>query len=76
MLVVFGVFAWFPIVRALVMSFQETNLVCDPVWVGLENFQRVLADPLFGIAVKNTLWFALLALRVRLPDPDHPRRCS
>ena len=33
-LVVFGLFAWLPIVRALVMSLQETNLVSEPVFVG------------------------------------------
>ena len=71
-LFVFGLFSWFPILRAFVMSVQDTNLVSDPVFVGLENFRRVLADPLLGIAVRNTAWFALLALRVRVPDPDHP----
>ena len=50
-LLIFGVFSWFPIVRAFVMSVQETNLVSDPIFVGLDNFARVLADPLFGIAV-------------------------
>lgn len=69
MLVVFGVFAWFPIVRAVVMSFQETNLVSEPIWVGLQNFERVLADPQFGIAVRNTLWFAFLALVFGYPVP-------
>src|ERR1700704_1577689 len=61
LLVVFGLFAWFPIMRALVMSVQETNLVSAPTFVGLDNFGRVLADPQFGIAVRNTIWFAFLA---------------
>lgn len=68
-LVIFGLFAWFPIVRAFVMSVQDTNLVTEPVFVGLENFQRVLADPLFGIAVRNTAWFAILALVFGFPIP-------
>jgi len=68
-LVVFGLFSWFPILRAFVMSLQETNLVSDPVFVGLENFRRVLADPLLGIAVRNTAWFALLALLFGFPIP-------
>jgi multiple sugar transport system permease protein len=66
---IFGLFAWFPIVRAFVMSVQETNLVAEPVFVGLDNFARVLADPLFGIAVRNTVWFALLALIFGFPIP-------
>jgi multiple sugar transport system permease protein len=68
-LVVFGLFAWFPILRAFVMSVQDTNLVSEPVFVGLENFRRVLADPLFGIAIRNTAWFALLALVFGFPVP-------
>jgi len=69
MLVIFGLFAWFPIIRAFVMSVQDTNLVTDPVYVGLQNFQRVLADPLLGIAVRNTAWFAFLALIFGFPVP-------
>jgi multiple sugar transport system permease protein len=69
MLVIFGLFAWFPIVRAFVMSVQDTNLVSDPVFVGLENFRRVLADPLLGIAIRNTAWFTFLALIFGFPVP-------
>ena len=47
-------FSWFPIVRSLVMSVQETNLVSMPTFVGLDNFANVLADPLFGKAVSTT----------------------
>src|SRR5258706_6550553 len=68
-LAVFGLFAWFPIVRAVVMSVQKTNLVSEPTFVGLDNFARVLSDPQFGIAVGNTLWFSLLALLFGFPIP-------
>jgi multiple sugar transport system permease protein len=69
LLAVFGLFAWFPIIRAVVMSVQETNLVSVPTFVGLENFGRVLADPQLGIAVGNTAWFAFLALVFGYPVP-------
>jgi multiple sugar transport system permease protein len=69
MIVIFGVFSWLPIVRAVVMSIQKTNLVSEPVFVGMSNFSRVLADPLFGIAVGNTAWFAFLALVIGFPIP-------
>ena len=68
-LLVFGIFSWFPIGRALVMSVQETNLVSTPTFVGLDNFANVLADPLFGKAVANTAYFALLALIFGYPIP-------
>jgi multiple sugar transport system permease protein len=67
--VIFGVFSWFPIVRAVVMSVQQTNLVATPTFVGLDNFARVLADPLFGRAIANTVYFAFLALLFGFPVP-------
>ena len=69
LLAVFGLFAWFPILRAVVMSLQETNLVSAPTFVGLENFARVLADPQLEIAVRNTIWFTFLALVFGYPVP-------
>jgi multiple sugar transport system permease protein len=69
LLAIFGLFSWFPIIRAFVMSLQETNLVSTPTFVGLENFARVLADPVFAIAVRNTAYFALLALVIGFPIP-------
>lgn len=69
LIAIFGLFSWFPIVRAIVMSFQETNLVTAPTWVGLDNFANVLSDPLFGQAVSNTAYFALLALIFGYPVP-------
>jgi multiple sugar transport system permease protein len=68
-LAVFGLFAWFPMLRAVVMSVQETNLVSAPTFVGLENFARVLADPQFGLAVRNTAWFMVLAFVFGFPVP-------
>lgn len=69
MLVIFGVFSWLPIVDSVVMSFQKTNLVAAPKWVGWANFVYVLNDPLLPTAVANTLWFAVLALVIGYPLP-------
>jgi multiple sugar transport system permease protein len=69
LLFIFGLFSWFPIIRSVVMSFQETNLVTPPTFVGLDNFAYVLADPLFGKSVANTLYFAALAVVIGYPVP-------
>ncbi len=69
MLLVFGLFSWWPIVRSFIMSVQQTNLVTPAEFVGLDNFRAVLEDPLLGTAVQNTLWFALLALVFGYPIP-------
>jgi multiple sugar transport system permease protein len=69
MLFVFTVFSWSPIVQSVIMSLQETNLLDPPTWVGLDNFARVLNDPLLGTAIVNTLYFAVLALLFGFPLP-------
>jgi multiple sugar transport system permease protein len=68
-LIVFGYFSWKPLVQGVVMAFQKWNFVSDPTWVGLSNFQYVLADPLLGVAVGNTLLFTVLALAFGFPLP-------
>lgn len=68
-LLIFGLFAWWPILRGLLISFQETNLVDPAVWVGWQNFVAVFADPLVGVAVRNTLLFVGLAVLIGFPAP-------
>ncbi|GAA3261336.1 carbohydrate ABC transporter permease [Dactylosporangium siamense] len=68
-LIIFGVFSWWPIVRSIVMSFQKTNLIGTPTWVGWKNFEFVLTDPDLPKAILNTLYFALLALVFGYPLP-------
>ncbi|MFI1094202.1 carbohydrate ABC transporter permease [Streptomyces sp. NPDC020917] len=68
-LVVFAYFSWGPIVRSVLMSFQRTNLTDPPRWVGFENFTNLFADPVLMTAVRNSLWFTLLALVIGFPVP-------
>ncbi|MFD4945650.1 carbohydrate ABC transporter permease [Streptomyces sp. NPDC058239] len=68
-LLIFGLFAWWPIVRGLLISFQKTNLVEPAVWVGLDNFRTLFDDPLLGTAVGNTLFFVCLGLLIGFPAP-------
>ena len=61
-LLVFAGFSWYPIVRGVLLSFQQVNFITAPTWVGLENFQKLFADPQFWEAWVNTLLFTGLAL--------------
>lgn len=66
---IFLYFSWGPIVSGLVLSFQHTNFVHAPEWVGWENFAYVLTDPLLSKAIVNTLWYGLLCLVIGFPLP-------
>jgi multiple sugar transport system permease protein len=68
LLVCFGLFSWWPILRSLPLSLQQTNFL-ESSWVGWDNFAAVLADPLLLTAAGNTLYFAGLALLIGFPVP-------
>ncbi|MFI9638687.1 carbohydrate ABC transporter permease [Micromonospora sp. NPDC051925] len=57
----FAFFSWYPMVHGVVMSFQRTRRGVT-TWVGWDNYTRIVADPSFGAAWKNTLTFTVLAL--------------
>ncbi|HEY3708190.1 MAG TPA: sugar ABC transporter permease [Amycolatopsis sp.] len=59
---VFAMFSWYPIVRGVLLSFQQVDFVNPPTWVGFDNFVRLFEDPLFGVAWRNTLLFTGFAL--------------
>ena len=61
-LVVFGVFAWYPMVLGLVLSFYRVRLGIGKDWIGLSNFHSIVSDDLFWKSAFNTLEFVLLAL--------------
>ena len=58
-LVLLVAFTHWPAASTLIDSFFSTPRGARPgVWVGLENYQSMTADPVFWKAVRNNLWFA------------------
>ncbi|MBV9514994.1 MAG: sugar ABC transporter permease [Mycobacteriaceae bacterium] len=54
------VFMLFPLGFSLYMSFQKWDLFTRPKFVGLGNFSQLFtADPLFWIAIRNTVIFTV-----------------
>ncbi|MGV4986365.1 carbohydrate ABC transporter permease [Streptomyces sp. NRAIS4] len=68
-LVCFALFSWYPAIRALVIAFQKYTPGSKPEWAGTANFTRVLNDPEFTAAWRNTLTFTLLALLIGFAIP-------
>jgi multiple sugar transport system permease protein len=67
-LVCFALFSWYPMIRGIVMSFQRTKRGVT-TWVGWDNYDRIIHDPAFWTAWKNTLYFTVLALVVGYAVP-------
>jgi multiple sugar transport system permease protein len=57
----FALFSWYPMVREIIMSFQQTHLGVT-TWAGWQNYNRIFHDPTFWTAWRNTLEFTGLAL--------------
>ena len=57
----FALFSWYPMIREFVLSMQQTTLG-ETSFVGLANYQRIVADPEFWQAWRNTAEFTALAL--------------
>ncbi|TDC01227.1 sugar ABC transporter permease [Nonomuraea longispora] len=56
-LVLFGVFFAWPAVTAIQLSFLEYDVVSQPVYIGMENFTRIVGDGRFWTALLNSLLF-------------------
>ena len=62
-LIVLAAVLAYPIVTSLVLGFQDATIAGGGVtssWVGLDNYQRLLSDPTFGTALRNSLYFTLV----------------
>jgi multiple sugar transport system permease protein len=56
-LVGFLAFAAGPMVISLLTSFSDWDLLTDPKWVGLVNYQSLATDPLFKQSIRVTLTY-------------------
>ncbi|MBS0662791.1 MAG: sugar ABC transporter permease [Verrucomicrobia bacterium] len=63
----FTTFIGWPLLRSLVLAFEQTYGPRTRVFVGFLNFRGVWQDPWFWTAVGNTLWFAGGILLVQIP---------
>lgn len=63
-ILIFAVFAWYPIFKSVQMSFFDVRLTSmnEATWVGLANFELMLKDPAFEYAWKNSFQFTTLSL--------------
>ncbi len=56
----FLLFVAYPLVFSLILVFHRWNIVTPMEWIGLKNFTRLFADPLFFNAIGNTFVFRFI----------------
>ncbi len=59
-LALIGIFVIYPILAVVYFSFTEWDIVRPPVWVGIQNYQQLVADPTFWKALTNSIVYLLV----------------
>lgn len=57
-----GIFTVYPVMASLFYSFSDYSVLASPIWIGGENYERLLNDSVFWISLKNTLIYTALSL--------------
>jgi putative chitobiose transport system permease protein len=68
-LMVLGLTVFYPALQAFLLSFTDYDLMSDPRWVGVANFQRLWSDRVFWQTLQNTLLYlvGVVPILVTLP---------
>ncbi|MFC4304361.1 carbohydrate ABC transporter permease [Cohnella boryungensis] len=69
LIVLLGVFSYYPIVMALKMSFYQWKGGNEAIFIGFDNFVALFKDKTFYTSLKNALWFILFDCTVGVLMP-------
>lgn len=62
----FVAFSIYPLFASLYYSFTKFNAVTTPKWIGWQNYEALLKDPLVFKSLQNTLFMAFFSMPVNL----------
>jgi putative chitobiose transport system permease protein len=57
---VIATFVLYPIVAVVFYSFTDYDIVRPPQWIGLKNYQRLVHDPTFWLALRHSLIYLIV----------------
>lgn len=61
-LVLLGAFMFYPLLASFWLSLTDYNIVRPPVFKGLDNYYELISDPIFRIALKNTITYTVVVV--------------
>ena len=59
-LIVICVFVLYPIFAVVYYSFTDYNIINPPVWIGLKNYQNLIQDSTFWLALEHSFIYLLV----------------
>jgi putative chitobiose transport system permease protein len=68
---ILGLTVFYPALQAFYLSFTryEFDITQPPIWIGTENFQRLLSDRLFWRTLGNTLLYLIIVVPILVVAP-------
>ena len=66
-MILFVVFVVYPLFQSAILAANQTYGPQTRMYVGAKNFEILISDPSFWVAVKNTVIYALGSLFIQLP---------
>ncbi|WZL80072.1 sugar ABC transporter permease [Vallitaleaceae bacterium 9-2] len=68
-IIIFLIFWLFPLLNSFRMSFQDQMLGQEPIWIGFDNYRKLLNDTVFVKAVSNSVIYMVATLILLIPLP-------
>ncbi|HLR68414.1 MAG TPA: sugar ABC transporter permease [Virgibacillus sp.] len=59
---ILGIVIFYPMLRAIWLSFMDYNMLSDPVYVGLDNYKELFQDGLFWQTTLNSFIYLVIAV--------------
>jgi multiple sugar transport system permease protein len=61
-----GLFGLVPVAWTIILSFQQNDLQTPATWVGFDNYQQLVKDPVFLESVRHTVVYTVLFVPITL----------
>jgi ABC-type sugar transport system permease subunit len=63
-LLIYAIWVWGPAIVTIAISFTRWDNASPPKWIGLQNYQRLIQDPLFIQALTNNLIWLVVFITI------------
>ncbi|WP_342042462.1 carbohydrate ABC transporter permease [Bacillus sp. OTU2372] len=68
-IIVFALFSLYPFINSIIMSFQRIEGMTETTFIGLQNYQRLISDPVFYKALWNVARYTFWTILILVPLP-------
>jgi len=68
-IIVFALFSLYPFINSIIMSFQRIEGINETTFIGLQNYQRLITDPVFYKALWNVARYTFWTILILIPLP-------